>query len=999
MSIRAKLLIPLAVLPAMVLGVIHFGAIPALKEELTRERLTVEGRTLELMGLALAPDILAGDLGKIHDSLNEAVRLHPRWHALTLTSASGNRLYPLKAPSEPKDGVKVEVRTGSAGRLSAVVDVDSLVAPVIGVLLRLEAILGTLLLLGGAVVLWLQERRLAVPLSHLAEAARNLSEGKYDTVLPAPRGEEVGTLIQAFADMRDAVAQREAALVAGERRLHAVIDNSAEAVLSLDAGSVILSVNRTAEAMFSADARMLCGMPLGRLLEDEAFVCKEAGAESVGTALDGREFPAWVTARDVRLSETEAIRVVTIVDLSERKRAEQQLKDSEGRFRDLAVSASDWFWETDSENRLTFVSDRIGEILGLKPSAVLGFTYFEFGLTDFDAGLAQAHAEDLDAHRPFRDLIFAVGPEGAKDGKIIRISGMPFFDEDGNFIGYRGVGADITELRRRERAIELLTHRYQLILDSAGDGIVELNGDGVVGFANRGAAEMLHLAPEEMVGRNFSALVRASAADGAVIVGACTAGVAERVSDAIFHREADGSAIPVEFLAAPIIENDETDGAVLVFRDITMRKRYEKAIADQHADLERLVEARTSALSQEIKNRSRTEAALRASRKHLKGITDSLFEGVLVVNSERRIAFANPSARRLLKLGEDAEELEGHCLDDLIVVTDGPGAPAPWQISSSTGEVVRDDDAAFRLDGRTLAVAYACSPLVDEGGKRGAVLSFRDIETLKQAQNEAFQASRLAGIGQLAAGIAHEINTPIQYVGDNLGFIRNALGDITPLLGEVRQVDGMAARFDEVGLDFLLEELPAAVDQSLDGVAQVARIVRSMKEFSHPGTTQKSAVDVNRALESTLTVSRSTWKHVATVETDFDPALPLVHCHPGEMNQVFLNLVVNAAHAIEGAGKPLPGTIRVTTRRVGEWVEVEVADSGTGVPEDIRRRIFDPFFTTKAVGKGTGQGLSICYDVVVAKHHGQITVGGESGQGAVFTVRLPVNAAGPDFED
>lgn len=998
MSIRAKLLIPLAALPALVLGVIHFGAVPALKEDLTRERLTVERRTLELVGLTLAPDVLAGDLGKIHDSLDEAIQLHPHWHDLTLFSASGNRLFPLKPWEKTKGGVKVTVRTGSAGHLAAMVDVEALVAPVIGVLLRLEAILGALLLVGGAVVLWLQERRLAVPLSRLSDAARNLSEGKYDAALPEPRSDEVGTLIRAFADMRDAVAHRETALVAGERRLQAVIDNSAEAVLSLDAHGLIQSVNRTAETMFGAAPPILCGMPLRRLLEGESFLGVPAGAESVGTGLDGREFPAWVTARDVRLSEAETILVVTVVDLSERKRAEQQLKDSEGRFRDLAVSASDWFWETDCENRLTFVSDRIGEILGLKPSAVLGFTYFDFGLSDFDAGLAQAHAEDLDAHRPFRDLIFTVGPEGAKDGKIIRISGMPFFDEDGAFIGYRGVGADITDLRRRERAIELLTHRYQLILDSAGDGIVELNAAGVVGFANRGAAEMLHLSTEEMLGRNFAQLVRASEADGAVIVGACTGGVAERVNDAIFSRDAGGSAIPVEFLAAPIIENDVADGAVLVFRDISMRKRYEKAIADQHADLERLVGARTAALSQEIQNRSRTEAALRASRKHLKGITDSLFEGVIVVNSERRISFANPSARRLLKLGDQAEELEGHCLDDLISVTGCSDAPAPWQISSSTGDVVRDDDAAFSLAGQVLAVAYACSPLVDEDGRRGAVLSFRDIEALKQAQNEAFQASRLAGIGQLAAGIAHEINTPIQYVGDNLGFIRNALGDIAPLLCEVRGVEGMAARFDAVGLDFLLEELPSAVDQSLDGVAQVARIVRSMKEFSHPGTTQKSAVDVNRALESTLTVSRSTWKHVASVETDFDGALPLVHCHPGEMNQVFLNLVVNAAHAIEGSGKPLPGAIRISTRRVGEWAEIEVADSGTGVPEAIRRRIFDPFFTTKAVGKGTGQGLAICYDVVVVKHHGQIAVGGEPGQGAVFTIRLPLNSVGSEFE-
>ncbi|MBI3445399.1 MAG: hypothetical protein HY055_08540 [Magnetospirillum sp.] len=302
-----------------------------------------------------------------------------------------------------------------------------------------------------------------------------------------------------------------------------------------------------------------------------------------------------------------------------------------------------------------------------------------------------------------------------------------------------------------------------------------------------------------------------------------------------------------------------------------------------------------------------------------------------------------------------------------------------------------------------MAVAFTCSPFLDEGGKRGAIISFRDIEAIKQAQREAMQASRLASVGQLAAGIAHEINTPIQYIGDNLGFIRSAAGEIVPILDSARalaksshhgDLAPLAEEFDRrveaASLDFLLEELPGAIEQSLDGVAQVARIVLSMKEFSHPGSTQKSAVDINRALDSTLTVSRSTWKHIAQVVTQFDPVLPMVYCHPGEMNQVFLNLIVNAAHAIEESGKPLPGTIRVSTRAEGDWVEIEVADSGTGIPEQIRERIFDPFFTTKVVGKGTGQGLSICYDVAVAKHGGQILVGGRPGEGAIFTLRLPI---------
>jgi signal transduction histidine kinase len=197
--------------------------------------------------------------------------------------------------------------------------------------------------------------------------------------------------------------------------------------------------------------------------------------------------------------------------------------------------------------------------------------------------------------------------------------------------------------------------------------------------------------------------------------------------------------------------------------------------------------------------------------------------------------------------------------------------------------------------------------------------------------------------------------------------------------------------FAEADLDYLLEEIPPAVSQSLDGVGQVARIVLAMKEFSHPGEREKVAVDLNRAIENTLAVSRNEWKHVAEVDMDLESDLPQVLCLPGEMNQVLLNLVVNAAHAIQARQLPGKGLISVATRRHGRLVDIIVKDDGVGMSEAIKERIFDPFFTTKAVGKGTGQGLAICRDVVVTKHLGKISVDTEEGKGTVFTIRLPID--------
>jgi signal transduction histidine kinase len=201
-----------------------------------------------------------------------------------------------------------------------------------------------------------------------------------------------------------------------------------------------------------------------------------------------------------------------------------------------------------------------------------------------------------------------------------------------------------------------------------------------------------------------------------------------------------------------------------------------------------------------------------------------------------------------------------------------------------------------------------------------------------------------------------------------------------------------AAVVDKTDAGYLLEEIPKAIDQTLEGVSRVAALVSAMKEFSHPDTKEKSPLDLNRAIAGTITVARNEWKYVAEMETDFDPSLPLVSCHPGEFNQVILNLIVNAAHAIADVareGGPQKGSIKVQTRSCPEWAEVRIRDSGTGIPEELRTRIFDPFFTTKEIGKGTGQGLAIARSVIVGKHGGSLDFETEAGKGTTFIIRLP----------
>jgi signal transduction histidine kinase len=267
---------------------------------------------------------------------------------------------------------------------------------------------------------------------------------------------------------------------------------------------------------------------------------------------------------------------------------------------------------------------------------------------------------------------------------------------------------------------------------------------------------------------------------------------------------------------------------------------------------------------------------------------------------------------------------------------------------------------------------------------------------------------RLEAIGQLAAGIAHEINTPIHYIGDNVRFLMDAFGDVRAALESAQKLLAAAksgsitaeliAEADrslgQADLGYLSEEIPKAIEQSREGVRRVATIVRAMKEFAHPAGEEKEAVDINRAIENTITVARNEWKYVADVVTDFDPWLPPVPCLPGEINQVILNLIVNAAHAIAdklGHATEAKGTITVKTRHADGWVEVRITDTGCGIPESARSKIFTPFFTTKPPGKGTGQGLALAHAVVVQRHGGTIEFDSEPGRGTTFIVRLPAS--------
>jgi two-component system NtrC family sensor kinase len=361
----------------------------------------------------------------------------------------------------------------------------------------------------------------------------------------------------------------------------------------------------------------------------------------------------------------------------------------------------------------------------------------------------------------------------------------------------------------------------------------------------------------------------------------------------------------------------------------------------------------------------------------------------------------------ILDWNSAAEQLYGYTRDEVLGKSIAVLAPDVFDELAAAGAGTRAsfETVHLRKDGSTAHTAVIVSEIRGEAGEAcGAVLIARDVSERVTRDAERHRESKLESLGRLSAGLAHEINSPIQFVGDNARFLEEAYQELIRVVEVYRALLDTSSpigwterqervREVEAGIDFdyLEKEIPSAVEQTLEGIERVSTIVRAMKTFSHPGHKEQVPANLNEALEATVTVTRHQVRAVADLELDL-AALPPVRCNIADLNQVFLNLIVNAADAIEETGQH--GPIRICTAQDGDDVVIRISDTGGGIPDDVRSKIFDPFFTTKDVGRGSGQGLPLARGVVQEGHGGTLTLDTVLGQGTTFTVRLPIDGHG-----
>jgi PAS domain S-box-containing protein len=796
---------------------------------------------------------------------------------------------------------------------------------------------------------------------------------------PLPRPVNQTTFVITFQDLTE-VQRDKAALCQSEDKFRRIMAGVPDVAWTSDQHGRTIYISPKVEAIVGYSKGEICaeGATLWRERihpEDFSRVTQAyAALFETQTAFDQeyrvrRKDGAWIWVYDraTRTSQENGVLCANgiLCDITARKQAEAELQSKTAFLEAQTNSTIDGILVVDDHSQRLLLNRRLVELFKIPPEIVANKD--DRHLLDHVATLIKDPVSFVERINYLNEHPAETSLDEIEltDGRVFDRYSSPVVGRNGTYYGRIWTFRDITERKRAEEKVREL-------LDSIPEAIYGIDMHGDCTFCNPSCLQLIgYEDPADVLGKNMHTLIHYARQGGTHypveechIYEAFRRGQGTHIDNEVLWRR-DGTSFPAEYWSHPIHRAGEVIGAVVTFVNITERKRAEKE--------------------------------LRLAQFSLANASDALFW----VDPRGHFVYANEAACRSLE--RSREELLSLSVPDIDPLFTNEVWGPFWQQCKEKGSVTFESQNKSK-QGRLFPVEVAANYLEFDGQEY--IFAFvRDIAERRALEGQLRHAQKLEGIGQLAAGIAHEINTPTQFVTDNLTFLRDSWKSAHELLeryrGAIRNAAGLlppavAAALEQAeqncDLDFIVAEVPRAIDQSLDGSRRVAEIVRAMKEFSHPDSADKTATNLNRAIESTITVARNEWKYVAEIATEFDETLPPVVCYPGDINQVILNLVVNAAHAIKDAvAEGQMGRITVRTRQHDEFAEISVTDTGTGIPETIRSRIFDPFFTTKEVGKGTGQGLSLAHNVIVKKHAGKIWFETEMGRGTTFFMDLPFN--------
>lgn len=629
-------------------------------------------------------------------------------------------------------------------------------------------------------------------------------------------------------------------------------------------------------------------------------------------------------------------------------------------------------WQWNVETDVVKQNSKLCEIFGIEESAAHTSRPFFNAIHPQDRDRVKEKIDQsLQSENGYEDTFRIVHNDGSE--RIVLAKGNVAHDLDEHTTTLTGITLDLTAREREKERLAVLSKA----LEAAANGIVITEKNGRIIWINKAFTELTGYSKHETLGKKPKVLKSGHHPPS-------------------FYKDLWKTILSGNVWSG-IMHNLRKDGTVYLENNTIT------PVTNHQGEITHFI-----SIKEDITEKERT----RQRMLFVNTAIEKASESILLIGKDNEFVYFNNAFVTLS--GYDIETLRNASLNMLFPED---FSAFTCQKNGASKEPHKQDTTIKKKDGNLVKVhiGVSCIHNVDDElvGRCFVIndlterLAMEKEKTLIERQLR--QAQKLESIGQLAAGIAHEINTPTQFVGDNLQFITESFQEYNKLLDQCFQlaekveksepcqsdIDALKSMATDTDLDFLKEEVPAAITQSLEGTARISSIVKAMKEFSHPSSRTMKSTDINHAIENTVTVARNEWKYVADVELKLDKSIPEVDCLPGELNQVILNIIVNAAHAIGAKledSKGEKGTITVSTSLHDDSVQITICDSGTGIPDHIRDKIFDPFFTTKEVGKGTGQGLAIAFDVIRNKHNGHISVNSKMGEGSEFIIRIPMVA-------